>query len=92
MKSLFGDEISDTPPERRRRTVDRAHARAVGSGPEGRTCGQCEHMERPDYHGVIYRKCGLMWLRWTHGEKTDIRCKDAACREFTEKQKGENDD
>lgn len=85
MKSLFGDEIPDTPARRR---VDRAHPAPPGTGPEGMTCRECKHMRRVEWHDYAYHKCQLMEHVWSHGGATDIRCKDAACRMF-ELSKGE---
>lgn len=83
MKSLFGEEISDTPPDRRR-TVDRAHPAPPGSGPDGMTCGDCAYLVRVPYRDYRYIKCSRMIERWTHGRGSDIRLKDLACREFKE--------
>ena len=84
MRSLFGDEIPDTPPDRRRRRVDRAHPAPPGSGPEGKTCRQCAYSVRVPWHDYAYWKCGRMIERWTHGRDSDIRLKDAACKKFKE--------
>ncbi len=81
MRSLFGDEIPDVPDGASRRT-DQAHAAPVGSGPAGRTCGECGHRRRVEYHDKVYQKCYLMTELWTHGPGSDIRCKDAACRYY----------
>jgi len=83
VKSLFGDEIPDVASPRRHK-VDKAHAAQVGSGPEGKTCKDCKHRCRVEYHDKAYQKCGLVKHRWTNGPGTDIRCKDAACSRFEE--------
>jgi len=84
MRSLFGDEIPDVPDKRKRPRTDRAHAAPVGSGPAGRTCGECGYRDRVEYHDKVYQKCHLMMELWTHGPGSDIRCKDAACWCFCE--------
>lgn len=81
MKSLFGDEIPDSPPAMRRRE-DRAHAARPGSGPEGETCRHCAHRCAVEHNTRVYQKCGLMRQHWTHGPGTDIRAKDPACKCF----------
>jgi hypothetical protein len=48
---------------------------ACGTGPKGETCGTCAHAVRCRR----YAKCGLNRPRWTHGIKTDIRLRTAAC-------------
>lgn len=55
---------------------------APGSGPEGETCGTCANVARVEYHGKIYRKCGVMRPHWTHGEGTDIRMRWPACGNY----------
>jgi len=47
----------------------------VGKGPDGMTCGDCEHVI-----GTRYFKCGRQVS--TNGPGTDIRKKDPACRLF----------
>jgi hypothetical protein len=62
-----------------RRTKWRGHAAQPGTGPQGETCGGCEHRARVS-------KCALAKARWTHGAGSDIRMKDAACRLWTRKE------
>jgi hypothetical protein len=77
VKGLFG-EVPDEPVKAK---VDRAHAAKPGTGPVGKTCGDCKHRCRVQ-HAKTYQKCGLMRHVWTGGAATDIKCRDAACRLF----------
>ncbi len=52
----------------------------IGSGPDGETCGTCDHRERPRYHDKVYIKCGLMEDHWTHGAASDIKAGWSACK------------
>ena len=60
------------------------HIDTPGTGPEGETCGSCQHCIRIRYHNKNYHKCGLMEPLWTHGAGTDIKKKDAACKSWEE--------
>ena len=82
MRSLFGETIPDESTSKRKR--DHAHPAPVGSGPEGKTCWNCEHYAHVQHHDKVYRKCELMKESWTNGPGTDIRAKDRACRMFEE--------
>lgn len=59
----------------------KGHAAPPGTGPAGKTCGDCKHC---DYvkRSKRYFKCGLLRHAWTNGPGTDIRKRDAACRYF----------
>lgn len=77
---LFGGETAIA-----REAKDHAHAAPVGSGPAGETCGTCANFRRLDYftsRKKSYFKCKLVLS--THGPGTDIRKRDAACREWDE--------
>ncbi|WP_316978030.1 hypothetical protein [Shumkonia mesophila] len=54
----------------------KGHAAIPGTGPEGETCGTCDHLVRRRL-AKTYLKCGL--IQWTSGAATDIRAKDPAC-------------
>lgn len=56
----------------------------IGSGPDGKTCRDCQHYCRFQSNVKWVRKCWLMRLVWTHGAATDIKAGWAACREFEE--------
>ena len=62
----------------------RGHAARPGTGPDGETCRTCKH---PVVVSLAnrYWKCGLMRHCWTHGNGTDIRLKDRACRYWERK-------
>lgn len=78
-------ELFDVGPRKPLGVANPCTAAPVGSGPEGKTCRDCRHYLRVQYHGKVYRKCGLMERHWTHGPGTDIKAGWAACREFEEK-------
>jgi len=71
---------------RRARLVQRGlHPTGFQSGPEGKTCGDCDHLVRVEYAGT-YLKCGLDQARWTRGPGTDLRVRWPACERLTEKE------
>ncbi|MFM2042094.1 MAG: hypothetical protein RLY86_670 [Pseudomonadota bacterium] len=74
---LFQDGAAAGGPAKRR-----GHAWTPGSGPVGETCGTCGHRVRVEL-SKTYQKCGLMHRHWTRARGTDVRCRDAACREWT---------
>lgn len=49
---------------------------------EGKTCKTCCHCLKLNYHDHVYHKCELWKL--SHGEATDIRLKDKACKKYGE--------
>lgn len=57
----------------------KGHAGHPGSGPDGETCGSCQHYALSHHRGGTYRKCGLVRANWSHGPGTDIRKRDPAC-------------
>ena len=56
----------------------RGHADRPGTGPEGETCGTCQHYTARRM-SKTYRKCALTKATWTGGPGSDIRAKDPAC-------------
>ena len=90
-KDLFGDPI-ETKPEphlrpdgKRKRAPQRpkGHAAPPGTGPAGETCKTCQHKRRTESgSGKVFYKCGLMEHGWSHSYGTDIRLRDAACRQW----------
>lgn len=79
---LFGNEIAAEeafgPPGPKHKVS--GYAATPGSGPEGSTCGNCQHAARIDYHNKRFIKCGVIAHRWTHGPGTDIRLKTPGCK------------
>lgn len=76
-----------TPDERKRMknrvaAQPRGYAALPGTGPEGETCKSCRHIVRLDEYAKVYRKCGLVRDRWTHGPGTDIKAGKPACRRW----------
>lgn len=61
----------------------KGHAWHPGTGPDGETCGGCQHYTRTESDSRrTFRKCELMRAHWTHGPGSDIRAKDPACRHW----------
>jgi hypothetical protein len=82
-----------TPAERRRllkatRSKKTGHAAPPGTGPEGETCGSCEHLFRNSM-ARTYFKCLLRRSTWTGGFGTDVRVRDPACKHWEAKKIGE---
>ena len=69
------------PPQSRGPTniKRRGHAGNPGRGPDGESCGTCEHYTRSAAYSKTFRKCELNRAKWTHGPGSDIRKKDPAC-------------
>lgn len=78
---LFGNPLTERVSHGTRPS---GHAARPGSGPKGQMCGTCGHCVRVGGHNRAYLKCALMRSYWTNGPGSDIRGKDAACREFKE--------
>ena len=80
----MADDFALSPDERRmvfpkyKATVPRGYAAPPGSGPDGETCGSCNHHVARRY-AKIYHKCDLMRAYWTGGGATDIRVRSPAC-------------
>lgn len=76
MKDLWGNEISESDPNPR----SSPHAGIPGTGPDGETCGTCDHHTWRRHGRRRYYKCGHPRARKaTAGPGTDIRLKDLAC-------------
>jgi hypothetical protein len=86
-RNLFGETQTDPVLIK----LDRRHPDIAGTGPQGETCGTCEHLARIEYHNRTYRKCEKMRGRWTHGPGTDVRAKDPACRWWQKSLDGHRD-
>lgn len=69
------------PHAERYRVKRRGHAAQPGTGPEGESCGTCQHRARIRY-AKTYQKCELVKAKWTHGAGTDIRARDPACERW----------
>lgn len=54
-----------------------------GKGPEGKQCGDCEHLIRDHHHGAIYPKCELRKL--TRGPGSDHRVRWPTCGKFEQR-------
>lgn len=72
-------------PEKRKPTAKNGYAAQPGTGPEGKTCRDCEHKRSMgNYGGKRFIKCELRRATWTHGEGTDILARSPACSKFAE--------
>lgn len=67
----------------RRLSKKHGHAAIPGTGPDGETCGSCAHLFR-NQMARTYLKCLLMRAHWTGGYGTDVRSRDAACRQWAD--------
>lgn len=82
VKTLFGDEVcthvgANQPKDKgKRQPTPRGHAMPKGTGPQGETCGTCQHKDKQ--RGGFY-KCRLAKACWTHSRRTDILMRDDAC-------------
>lgn len=75
---LFGDPVNAASLIGRGRSgkgKQWGYAMPPGTGPVGETCGSCAHIVRTRR----FRKCSLTKAHWTHGFKTDILARAAAC-------------
>lgn len=85
MKDMFGNEVSIEEARRlnkkRSGPVPRGYAAQPGTGPDGETCGTCEHLVRKRM-AKVYLKCALMRRHWTGGGGTDVRARAPACRNW----------
>ena len=82
---LFPDWV---PPKSR--PPRRGHAGIPGTGPEGETCGTCEHLVATGRSRKrTYFKCGLARHRWTCGRATDVRFRDPACEQWRKEETSE---
>ena len=86
--------MTDVERKRMRRrayAIPRGHVMPSGTGPAGETCGSCRHLERVQPGVNIFRKCGLNRAAWTHGPKSDVRARDAACSKWEPATRPEED-
>ena len=81
---LLGDPVDLNPPLPRGRQKIRGYAADPGSGPEGETCGGCQHSIRQEYHTRTYWKCGHDQGRISRSAATDIRKSSPACKLWEE--------
>ncbi len=77
----MGGETVTVPVRGRNYVAPRGGADRPGTGPTGETCGTCGHIVRTG-RSRSYPKCGLNSACWTHGPKTDIRVRWAACSKW----------
>lgn len=76
------------PADRKRKpTVKNGYAAQPGTGPEGKTCRDCQHKRSMTNTGnKSWIKCELRRATWTGGEGTDILASAAACSKFQPKE------
>lgn len=92
MNDLFGGALPtyttqdgrtvEAPKRGKHYVAPRGGADRPGTGPAGETCGSCKHMVRTYTGSKHFPKCGLNRACWTHGAKTDIRVRWAACSKW----------
>ena len=80
------DLFEDPPPVQRRQRRG-GYAAKPGTGPAGRTCGNCTHYRSVLRGARPYRKCALCEPNWTRGPGSDILKRSPACALFVEKAK-----
>lgn len=80
----FGVDPAPTAiPRRARKATDPNPALAVyGPGPDGATCGTCQHLQRPHRFAKTYRKCALRGD--SYGPGTDHYASWPACGRYVE--------
>ena len=66
-------------PQKRKTPKANGYAARPGSGPQGETCGTCQHLVRVAGGNKSYRKCGFARAKWTHGPGSDIQSRAPAC-------------
>lgn len=81
---LFGQEIIEPPPKKRKDPTPAGYAGIPGKGPVGETCGTCTHHAIRSF-SKNYHKCGLMRAYWTGGRHTDILVRSPACAKWEAK-------
>ena len=70
----------------RKPTVKNGYAAPPGTGPEGKTCKDCEHKTTMGAgHAKSWIKCELRRATWTGGEGTDILARSPACNKFVQR-------
>lgn len=57
------------------------YADLPGTGPEGETCGTCQHCAAVHFRRSFY-KCRLLVARWSRARSTDILVTSPACARF----------
>ena len=66
----------------RKPTVKNGYAAPPGTGPEGKTCKDCQHKRSMGHGAKHFIKCELRRATWTSGEGTDILARTPACSKF----------
>lgn len=80
-------QLMELPPQAAKGVRRRGHAERPGTGPEGETCGSCEHVrKRFTGAGRAFHKCELRRASWTAGGGSDVRLKDPACGAWEKKE------
>lgn len=69
------------PQSPRPRLKKGGYADHPGTGPEGETCGSCQHLFRNEM-ARTYLKCALMRAKWMGGGGTDVKARAPACAKW----------
>ena len=81
--TTIGGQTVEAPKRGKHYVAPRGGADRPGTGPKDETCGSCKHLVRVRTGaGKAFPKCGLNRAAWTHGGKTDVRVRWAACSKW----------
>lgn len=83
VKMPTADDLARRIPVRKP-TRKNGYAATPGTGPKGKTCGQCEHYRTVVGGSRTFPKCWLNKPNWTGGPGSDILKRSPACRLFEE--------
>lgn len=72
----IGGKTVEVPIRGKHYIEPRGYAYFPGTGPQGETCGSCEHITA----GRRWHKCGLARATWTSGRGTDVLVRSPACK------------
>lgn len=83
--SIFGTAEPARPIPNRHTVTPAGYAARPGSGPEGETCGTCQHCRAKGNRAGsrTFYKCGLMVRAWTCGRGSDVLLKSPACARWS---------
>jgi hypothetical protein len=74
--TTIGGEVVTSQQRSKTYVQPRGYAYFPGTGPEGETCGSCQHISK----GRRWSKCKLRRHTWSNGRGTDILVRAAACK------------
>lgn len=74
--TTLGGEVVTAQQRGKHYVQPRGYVYHPGTGPEGETCGSCQHISR----FRRWHKCDLNKARWTGGRGSDILARSPACK------------